>query len=113
MVELPVTMRQRHDELARVLVAGNAYHDAVDRALPLDLEPVALPAGHVPPVGARGDHALHRGERHGTSALCQEHSRVTRRVATPNDHDRSAGCGHWAGPRRGYTQGKANVGWLT
>ena len=29
-----------------------------------------------------------KNERHGTAALCQEHSRLTRRVATPNDHYR-------------------------
>src|SRR6476661_3032645 len=59
-MELPVTMRQGHDQLARVLVASNADHDAVDRALPLDLDPAALTTRDVMTVGAFGDDAFNR-----------------------------------------------------
>jgi hypothetical protein len=43
-----------------VLVARYADHNAVDRALPLDLDPTALTTGDVVTIGAFGDDAFNR-----------------------------------------------------
>ena len=59
-VELPVAMRQGQHKLGRVLVTRNADHNAVDRALPFDLDPTALTTRDVVTIGAFGDDALDR-----------------------------------------------------
>ena len=53
-------MREGQDELGRLLVAGDADHDAVDRALALDLDPTVLATRDVAAVGTFGDDALNR-----------------------------------------------------
>jgi hypothetical protein len=56
-VELAVTMPEGQDELGRVLIAGDTDHDAVDRALALDLDPTVLAARDVATIGTFGDNA--------------------------------------------------------
>jgi hypothetical protein len=57
-MELAVAMCESQDELGRLLIAGDADHDAVDRALALDLDPTVLATSDVATVGTFGDDAL-------------------------------------------------------
>ena len=61
-MQLSIGMADSEDEGGVSPIAGNANHDAVDRALPLHFHPLALPR-RIPTVAALRDDAFQPGHQ--------------------------------------------------